>query len=90
MDGQAEEQDYYVLFPNHTEGLKLYQYARGRGIPVRISPTPRLASACCGISLLVRAEDIEELQRCIPESEAEIDRIVALPRQINPHRDRYC
>ena len=37
-----EEQDYYVLFHNHTEGMKLYQYARGQGIPVRISPAPRM------------------------------------------------
>lgn len=90
MDAHVEEQDYYVLFPNHTEGLKLYEYARGRGIPVRISPTPRAASACCGISLLVSAADIVNLERCIPDSGAQIDRIVSLPRQINPHRDRYC
>lgn len=90
MDADTEGQDYYVLFPNHTEGLKLYQYARGRGIPVRISPTPRAASACCGISLLVKPEDVDAVERCIPESGAEIDRIVALPRQINPGRDRYC
>lgn len=85
-----EQQDYYVLFHNHTEGLKLYQYARKQGIPVRISPTPRVASVCCGISLLVDTEDIDALRRCIPESGATIDRIVCLPRQIDPTRDRYC
>ena len=85
-----EEQDYYVLFHNHTEGMKLYQYARGQGIPVRISPAPRAASVCCGMSLLVDTADIDAVRRCIPESGAEIDRIVLLPRQINPARDRYC
>lgn len=85
-----EEQDYYVLFHNHTEGMKLYQYARGQGIPVRISPAPRVASVCCGMSLLVDITDIDAVKRCISESGTEIDRIVLLPRQINPARDRYC
>ena len=88
MDGLAE--DYYVLFPNHTEGMKLYQFLRGRGIAVRVSPAPRLASVCCGMSLLVEQEQIEAVRLAIPDSGAEIDKIVKLPRQINPQRDRYC
>ena len=42
------------------------------------------------MSLLVDAADIVAVRRCIPESGAEIDRIVLLPRQIDPARDRYC
>jgi len=83
-------EDSYVLFRNHTEGMKLYQYLRARGIAVRISPAPRAASACCGMSLLVEAEAIEAVRRCIPESGVQIDRIVSLPRQIDPARDKYC
>ncbi len=82
--------DYYVLFHNHTEGMRLYQYVRGRGITARISPAPRAASACCGMSLLVDAEAIEAVRRCISESGVQIDRIVRLPRQIDPARDKYC
>ncbi|MEL7610362.1 MAG: DUF3343 domain-containing protein [Bacillota bacterium] len=82
--------DYYVLFHTHTEGLKLYQYIRERGITVRISPAPRVASVCCGMSLLAEAEAIEAVRRCISESGVQIDRVVALPRQIDPTRDKYC
>lgn len=83
-------EDYYVLFRNHTEGLKLYQAVRARGISVRISPAPRAASVCCGMSLLVEADEIDRVRRCIEETGAEIDQIVRLPRQIDPARDRYC
>lgn len=82
--------DYYVLFHNHTEGMKLYQYIRARGIAAKISPAPRVASACCGMSLLVEAGAIEAVRRCISESGVQIDRIVLLPRQIDPARDKYC
>lgn len=84
------EQDYYVLFHNHTEGLELYQYVRSQGIEVQISPTPRLASVCCGISLLVRPSAIEAVRQCLKESRISYERIVCLPRQIQPARDRFC
>lgn len=83
-------EDYYVLFPNHTEGMKLHQYVRARGISVKISPAPRVASVCCGMSLLVASDAIEAVRQCIEESGVEITRVVALPRQIDPRRDRFC
>lgn len=82
--------DYYVLFHNYTEGMRLYQYIRARGIAAKISPAPRVASVCCGMSLLVEETAIEAVRRCISESGVQIDRIVLLPRQIDPTRDRYC
>ena len=85
-----EIKDYYVLFHNHTEGVQLYQYVRSRGIAVKISPTPRMASVCCGMSLLVTAEMIGQVKACIEESRAAYDRIVCLPRQINSRRDKFC
>ncbi len=85
-----EIKDYYVLFHNHTEGLQLYEYVKKQGLKVKISPTPRVASVCCGMSLLVQAADIEGVRQCIDEMQASYDRIVCLPRQINPKRDRFC
>lgn len=82
--------DYYVLFHSHTDGLLLYQASREQGISVRISPAPRQVSACCGMSLLVEAEALAAVKQCIEEHEVCIDRIVPLPRQIDPTRDRYC
>jgi hypothetical protein len=82
--------DYYVLFFGHTSGMALYEYVRKLGIRVRISPAPRAATSCCGMSLLVEEAELEAVKGCIERSGIEIDKIVALPRQINPKRDRYC
>lgn len=82
--------NFYVLFENHTDGMALYRYCRNHGICVRISPAPRAASVCCGMSLLVSPEDIDAVRKCIEESGIAILKIVELPRQINPKRDVYC
>jgi hypothetical protein len=42
------------------------------------------------MSLLVEAEALAAVKQCIEEHEVCIDRIVPLPRQIDPTRDRYC
>ena len=47
---------HYVLFPNHDNGMRLYGILKEAGIKTTIAPTPRVASKCCGISLLVREE----------------------------------
>lgn len=82
--------DYYVLFKNHTDAMALYQAIRQRHIAVKISPTPRQASLCCGVSLLVMAADIEAVKACIVETKAAYKEIVPLPRQIDPRRDAFC
>lgn len=82
--------DYYILFHNHTEGMALYQYIKQHGGTARICPVPRAASECCGMSLLVLPEDIEQVRSLVDESGIEIIGITELPRNINPHRDRYC
>lgn len=82
--------DYYILFHNHTEGMALYQYLRAHGANARICPVPRTASDCCGMSLLVLAEDIAAVRRCAEESGISFLDIVGLPRDIDPRRDRYC
>ena len=45
---------HYVLFPNHDNGMRLYKELKNLGVRATIAPTPRAASKCCGISLLVR------------------------------------
>ena len=50
---------HYVLFPNHDNGMRLYGILKEAGIKTTIAPTPRVASKCCGISLLVREEDLD-------------------------------
>ena len=81
---------HYVLFPNHDNGIRLYKELKNLGVRATIAPTPRTASKCCGISLMVRKEDLDIIRTCIKEREIEILKIAAVERDINPRRDKYC
>lgn len=81
---------HYVLFPNHDSGMRLYNELKVLGVRAVIAPTPRTASICCGISLMVDEKDIETIQQCSEKHRIEILKIVAVEKNINPHRDQYC
>ena len=81
---------HYVLFPNHDNGMRLYKELKNLGVRATIAPTPRTASKCCGISLMVREEDLDIIRTCIKEHEIEILKIAAVERDINPRRYKYC
>ena len=85
-----KEIQYYVLFPNHDNGMRLYQKLKKEGVRSVIAPTPRSASKCCGISLLVKEEDLGKIRACVEENGIEILEIAAVERDVNPGRDRYC
>ena len=70
----------YVIFPNHTNALRLYQRLKGEKIPCTLAPTPRECSVCCGVS--VRLEDPAELdtaQSLAREHGIAIEQAVSLP-----------
>ncbi|MCF2682020.1 DUF3343 domain-containing protein [Faecalicatena contorta] len=81
---------HYVLFPNHDNGMRLYQELKAMGIRATIAPTPRSASKCCGISLLVQEQDIDAIKSCIEEHQIEILKFAAIERDVNSRRDKYC
>ncbi|MCB7523509.1 DUF3343 domain-containing protein [[Clostridium] hylemonae] len=81
---------HYVLFPNHDNGMRLHRELKAEGVRAVIAPTPRSASKCCGISLLIEKDDIETVKRCIEEHGIEILDIVEIKRDIDPKRDKYC
>lgn len=85
-----KEVQHYVLFPNHDNGMRLYKKLKKEGVGAVIAPTPRSASKCCGISLLVREEDLDRVRRCVEEDRIEILDIAAVERDVDPGRDRYC
>ncbi|MBQ6807871.1 MAG: DUF3343 domain-containing protein [Firmicutes bacterium] len=89
-EAKEERIDWYILFFNHTDGMQMYRYLKDLALPVRISPAPRAATVCCGMSLLVTEEHIAAVRQAVEDSGIAYDRIVDLPRQINPHRDVYC
>ena len=79
-----------MLFPNHDNGMRLYQKLKKEGVRSVIAPTPRSASKCCGISLLVKEEDLGKIRACVEENGIEILEIAAVEKDVNPGRDRYC
>ncbi len=82
--------EHYVLFPNHDNGMRLYRELKTLGVRAIIAPTPRAASKCCGISLLVEEKDLDVIKECIREHEIDILSIAEIERDINPKRDKYC
>lgn len=69
---------FYVLFPNHFNGIKLNEALRKAGIKNTIAPTPRELSKCCGISLLIREEDIPAVEQIVSRDKIEILRIASV------------
>ncbi|MEG0805311.1 MAG: DUF3343 domain-containing protein [Lachnospiraceae bacterium] len=80
----------YVLFPNHDNGIRLYNHLKEAEIKATIAPTPRALSKCCGISLLIQEEDVERVRSVVAFSKVEIIDIMKLEKDINPQRDKYC
>lgn len=85
-----KEIQYYVLFPNHDNGMRLHKELKALGVKAVIAPTPRVASKCCGISLLIRKEDVEIIEQCVRDRDIEILKIAEVEKDVNPNRDRYC
>ena len=79
-----------MLFPNHDNGMRLHKELKALGVKAVISPTPRVASKCCGISLLIQKEDVEIVEQCVRDHDIEILKIVEVEKDVNPNRDRYC
>ena len=77
--GTTADFDWYILLPNHHEGLRLNNELKQRGIKNKIAPTPRAASKSCGISLIVLEEDLPVIDQVIEEQRINIEKIVKLP-----------
>ena len=98
------QMQHYVIFPNHDNGMRLYQELKKQGTSAVISPTPRTVSKCCGISLMIEEkdveallsvtmvgiEDVEAVEKCASDHGIEILQIAAVEKDLNPRRDRYC
>lgn len=87
---EKEIYQYYVLFPNHDNGLRLHRALKELGVAARIAPTPRSLSKCCGISLMVQEEDVDTIKNCAEEKQILILGIEKVRKDVNPNRDRYC
>ncbi|MDF2883398.1 MAG: hypothetical protein K0R54_3955 [Clostridiaceae bacterium] len=67
-----EQTNYYILFPSHTEGMKLEEKLKASGIKHTISPTPRELTTCCGISIIYNLEDEDKIKNIISDNHINI------------------
>lgn len=63
-----EKSRYYILFPSHTEGMKLETLLKVQSIKYTIVPTPRELSSCCGISIMYNPEDEKMIEDIIKKN----------------------
>ena len=68
----------------------LNQELKKNGLSAVISPTPRSLSKCCGISLLISSEEVEQVKVIAQRSKLNYLRIDFLERSFDNHRDQYC
>lgn len=59
---QPGMEHYYMLFNNSNEAFAMHQQMKKNQLESRISPTPRQLSICCGVTLLVKYEEIPAIK----------------------------
>lgn len=84
------DKQHFILFHDHTTGMDLYNRLKEQAIHTIIAPTPRSISKCCGISLLVKERDLDEIRCFIADNKIEILDIASIENDYDIHRDKYC
>ncbi|CAM2959050.1 DUF3343 domain-containing protein [Hathewaya histolytica] len=77
-----EKLEYYILFPNYTEGMKLESILKENKIKYIISPTPRQLSSCCGISIKYEKENEGKIKSLVKENKINTEGFFPLKRVI--------
>lgn len=80
---------YYILFKNHTDSTAMYSTLKREGFKVRISPTPRELSVCCGVSLLALEEEVDSIKEYLAEHPLDYISIEGLDNTFDNTRHRY-
>lgn len=80
---------YYVLFQNHTDATAMYRSLKSKDMYAQISPTPRELSVCCGVSLLVKGEDVERIKEIAEEEGLAYLSISGLNNEFDNTRHKY-
>ncbi len=83
---------YYILFENYEQGLRLHDLLDCAGVTNRIAPAPASARGelCCGMSLLIPPEAVDSAREIIAQKRAEYYDIVGIENSLKPKRDKYC
>lgn len=67
----------------------MYRSLKSKNMYAQISPTPRELSVCCGVSLLVKGEDVEDIKRIASEEKLGYLEISGLNNTFDNTRHRY-
>lgn len=54
--------DFIIVFNNTTEAVSTEDFFKKNNIPNRVMPTPTNITKSCGISLIVKNEDINKIK----------------------------
>lgn len=81
--------NYYILFKNHTDSTAMYTTLKKEGFKVRISPTPRELSVCCGVSLLALESEIDAIKAYLADNPLDHLSIEPLNNTFDNTRHRY-
>lgn len=80
---------YYILFDNHTDAMAMYRAIRDSSHYAQISPTPRELSVCCGVSILIKENDVSFIKELAEEQQLRYLSINGLDNEFNSGRHRY-
>ena len=85
----SEYLHYYILFQNHTDAMAMYRALKSNSLYVQISPTPRELSVCCGVSLLVKGEDVSRIKEIASSGNLNYISIEGLNNTFDNTRHKY-
>jgi len=77
----VEELNYYILFPNVTEGLKLEKHLKEESIRYTIVPTPRELSKCCGICIMYEKAEEDSIKLAVEKYGIRTEGFRSLPKR---------
>ncbi len=81
----------WLLFHDVKSAMKLYQILLEKAMKISIAPTPREASKCCGVCILLDdPEDTEPAVEIAEREDIELRGIHRMEVDFNPNRDKYC
>lgn len=81
----------WLLFHDVNSAMKLYTALKAEGLKLSIAPTPREASKCCGVCILLEdPQDAAKAEAIAQQEEIELRGIHKMEAQFNPNRDKYC
>lgn len=81
-----EKTKYYIIFPSHTEGMKLNSLLKKNKIKHTIVPTPRELSKSCGICMTYEKKDEDFIRDLIETNNVRINGMKSLTKK---HKNYY-